>query len=106
MSEFISLILACGAGLFLGGLYFAGLWWTVRRCLSTPYPALWLLGSGILRMALALSGFYLVGGGDWQKLVACLAGFLVARRMMTRWFGLAMANNSTAPLLQEVNHAT
>jgi hypothetical protein len=35
-------------------------------------------------MSLALAGFYLVGGGQWQRLLACLVGFVIARLIVTR----------------------
>jgi len=38
----------------------------------------------LLRMSLALAGFYLVGRGDWERLVACFLGFLVAR-LIVMW---------------------
>ncbi|MEO6245853.1 MAG: ATP synthase subunit I [Opitutaceae bacterium] len=71
------------AGLGLGAIFFGGLWWTIRRGVSSPRPAAWFLGSAILRMGIALLGFYFVGGGEWPRLVACLAGFLAARFTIT-----------------------
>ena len=38
------------AGLVLGAIFFGGLWWTVRKGLSSQQPALWFLGSMLLRM--------------------------------------------------------
>jgi len=35
------LILALAAGLVLGAIFFGGLWWTVRKGVSSKYPALW-----------------------------------------------------------------
>jgi F1F0 ATPase subunit 2 len=77
-------LLAFVAGGALGTGYFWGLWWTVRKSLASPRPALWVFGSLLLRMALALAGFYAVGGGDWQRLVACLIGFVAARQLVVR----------------------
>ena len=79
MNEPLTLILAGVAGLFLGAIFFGGLWWTVRKGVSSPRPALWFLGSLLLRMSVVLAGFYFVGGGQWQRLVGCLVGFVVAR---------------------------
>jgi len=42
------------------------------------------LGSILVRMGLVLVGFHLVGGGHWQRLVACLLGFLIARLVVMR----------------------
>ena len=57
----------------------------MRRTLSTRNPALWFTGSLILRLAVTISGFYLVADGDWQRAIACLVGFLLARWFVTRW---------------------
>jgi len=67
------------AGLVLGAIFFGGLWWTVRRGLASPCPALWFTASLSLRMAVAVTGFYFVAGSDWRRLLVCLAGFTIAR---------------------------
>ncbi len=79
MNEWLSLILAWLAGGALGAIFFGGLWWTVRKGVSSPNPALWFLGSMLLRTGIALAGFYFVSGGQWKRLVACLLGFIMAR---------------------------
>ena len=67
------------AGMLLGAIFFGGLWWTVRKGVSSPRPALWFLGSLLLRTSIALAGFYFVSGGHWERLLACLLGFVIAR---------------------------
>ena len=79
MNEFLFLVLALVAGLLLGAIFFGGLWWTVRKGVLSKHPALWFLGSMLVRMSIVLLGFYFVGRGDWQRLVACLFGFIIAR---------------------------
>ncbi len=79
MNETLVLVLAWLAGGALGVIFFGGLWWTVRKGISSPYPVLWFLGSMLLRMGIALAGFYFVAGGEWKRLVACLLGFIMAR---------------------------
>ena len=79
MNEALTLALAGLAGAALGAFFFGGLWWTVRRGVSSGHPALWFLGSGLLRMGITLAGFYFVSGGQWKRLVACLVGFILAR---------------------------
>ncbi len=54
------------AGGLLGAIFFGGLWWTVRKGVSANQPALWFFGSLLLRMAIALAGFYFVSGGHWS----------------------------------------
>jgi F1F0 ATPase subunit 2 len=72
------------AGVALGAIYFGGLWWTIQRGLSSRRPAGWFVGSLLLRMAIALAGFYVVSAGHWDRLLACLVGFIVARLIATR----------------------
>jgi len=79
MNEFLILVVALVAGLLLGAVFFGGLWWTVRNGVSSKHAALWFLGSMLLRMGIVLFGFYFVGHGNWQRLVACLLGFIIAR---------------------------
>lgn len=84
MNETLTWVLAAIAGTAIGMIFFGGLWWTVRRGLSSRRPALWFLGSLLLRMGLAVTGFYFVGNGQWQRLLACLLGFIVARFIVLR----------------------
>jgi F1F0 ATPase subunit 2 len=84
MNEFLILALALVAGLLLGAIFFAGLWWTVRKGVLSKHPALWFLGSMLLRMSIVLLGFCFVGRGDWQRLVVCLLGFIIARYIVMR----------------------
>ena len=79
MNEFLSLALALAAGVLLGAIFFGGLWWTVRKGVSSKQPALWFFGSLLLRMSIALAGFYFVSGGHWERLLLCLLGFVMAR---------------------------
>lgn len=79
MNELLSLAVPLAAGVFLGAVFFGGLWWTVVRGVSSPRPALWFIGSKLLRMGVALGGFYLVGGADWRRWLLCLLGFILAR---------------------------
>ena len=84
MSELPTLTLAGVAGVLLGALFFGGLWWTVRRAISTEHPAPWFLGSLMLRMCVTLVGFYFVSGGRWERLLTCLLGFVMASFLITR----------------------
>ena len=85
MTDAVPLLLAWAAGVGLGVVYFGGLWWTVRRAGSFRRPASSMLISGLVRMGLALGGFYLVGGGSWQRMLLCLFGFVVGRAAVTWW---------------------
>jgi F1F0 ATPase subunit 2 len=84
MNECVTLALVWVAGFLLGAIFFGGLWWTVRKGVSSKQPALWFFGSLLLRMSIALAGFYFVSGGHWERLLLCLLGFVVARFIVTR----------------------
>jgi F1F0 ATPase subunit 2 len=84
MNETIGLILAWMIGLALGGLFFGGLWWTVRRLAASNQPAMLFMVSFLLRMGVTVSGFLLIGRGDWKRLVICLVGFVMARIVVIR----------------------
>jgi F1F0 ATPase subunit 2 len=84
MSNPLGLMAAVIAGAILGGFFFGGLLWTVRKGFLSSQPAMWFLGSFLLRTAIALTGFYFVARGDWRRAVACLLGFLATRMLVTR----------------------
>jgi len=84
MSDVVLLGLALATGVILGCFFFGGLWWTVQQLVTTKKAALVLLASLVLRTAVVLWGFVLVGGGQWQRLVVCLLGFVVGRSLVKR----------------------
>jgi len=83
MNEALTLVLAWLAGGALGAIFFGGLWWTVRQGMSSKQPALWFLGSLLLRMTIALAGFYFTAGGHWERFLICGLGFVLARPVVT-----------------------
>jgi F1F0 ATPase subunit 2 len=72
------------AGGALGTIFFAGLWWTVRRGAASATPARWFVGSLVVRSAAVLAGFYAVGAGQPVRMGLCLLGFLLARAAVVR----------------------
>lgn len=80
----INLSLSALAGVLLGLFYFGGLWLTVRKIPSSGNPGILILGSFVVRLLVTLCGMYLVMDGKWELLVACLAGFLLMRIVLTR----------------------
>jgi F1F0 ATPase subunit 2 len=76
-------VLELSAALVLGGIlgavYFLSLWRTVRRLPVSDHPARLMIVGFLLRMALALTGFYLIMAGDWRRAAAAAVGFLAAR---------------------------
>lgn len=102
MNEAVILVLAGGAGVLLGLVFFGGLWWTVRRGLSSKRPALWFFGSLLLRTGIALAGFYLIAHSHWERLLVCLPGFVMARVIVTR---LTREAEKPVALAGEASHA-
>jgi F1F0 ATPase subunit 2 len=84
MNTIITLALIFLAGLLLGTLFFGLLWLTVKKVKTSKMPALLFLGSFLTRFGLVLAGFYLVGFGDYKRVLMCLSGFIVARFMVMR----------------------
>ena len=102
MNETLSLVLALGTGVLLGAMFFGGLWWTVQKGVSSKRPALWFFGSLLLRTSIALTGFYFIARGHWERLLVCLLGFVIARFIVTR---LTRAVEKPTYLAQEASHA-
>lgn len=75
---------AAAGGVAIGLLYFAALWWTVRRIPSTGHPAVLLAGSFLIRAAVAAVGLVFVSGGQPFPLLAAAAGFLLGRTIVIR----------------------
>jgi F1F0 ATPase subunit 2 len=101
-NDVLPLALAAIAGLLLGAIFFGGLYLTVRKGVSSRSPAMWFFGSLVVRMGIALTGFYFVSDGSWQRLVACFLGFVVARLVVTWLTRPAGQQASAAP---GVHHA-
>jgi F1F0 ATPase subunit 2 len=103
MNEALTLVLAWVAGGVLGAMFFGGLWWTVQKGISSNWSALWFFGSLLLRMSIALAGFYFVSGGHWERLLACLLGFVIARFIVTRLTGPPVEHHNSPA--KEAAHA-
>lgn len=85
-SDATALAAALAGGAVLGGIYFGGLWLTVRRLAGgqSRAAALLLLSFG-LRSAIVLLGFYaIVDGGHWDRLLTALIGFIAVRVVLVR----------------------
>jgi F1F0 ATPase subunit 2 len=103
MPDALALALAFLAGGLLGVLFFGGLWWTVQKGVTSETPALWFIGSLLLRTGAILAGFYFVSQGHWSRLVACLLGFLIARVIVVQRLTRAPADEPTQ--LEETHRA-
>jgi F1F0 ATPase subunit 2 len=104
MNETLTLVLALVTGVLLGAMFFGGLWWTVRKGVSSKHPALWFFGSLLLRMSIALTGFYFVSGGHWERLLVCLLGFVMARLIVTWLTGPPLEDHNSPA--KETGHAS
>jgi F1F0 ATPase subunit 2 len=103
MNETLSLVPALVTGVSLGAIFFCGLWWTVRKGVSSQRPALWFFGSLLLRMSLVLAGFYFIGHEHWERLIVCLSGFVLARLVAKRLSRPVRKNQTRS--VQEADHA-
>ena len=104
MNEIVYMILAFIGGLLLGTIFFGGLWFTVRKLVISKIPALWFLGSFILRVSITLIGFYYISSGSWQRLIICVAGFIIARFAVIHFTKLS--KEKLILLKKEVGHET
>ncbi len=95
MNQFMPFIGSFIAGIVLGMIFFGGLWLTLNGLQHSHHPALRLLSSLLLRMTLALAGFYAIAQlGVWQHLPVALIGFMVQRWLINR--RLRTMNNKLA----------
>lgn len=99
MNETETMILVFIAGLILGTLFFGGLWLTVKKTVTSSKPALLVFVSFISRLVIVLAGFYFIGAGDWQRLLATLLGFVAARFIL-----LYLTKPKHAVVKEEVGH--
>jgi F1F0 ATPase subunit 2 len=95
IAEISRLLLAFTAGMFIGAFFFGVLWITVRHLPMARRPAVLVVGSLFLRTGVALLLFYLVMSGEWERLLACMLGFLAMRKIMTWRFQPEQSESST-----------
>lgn len=78
MNGWMTLAFSGVAGILLGAFFFGGLWWTVKKGLSSKSPMALFFASIVTRSAVVLAGFYFVSRWQPGRLFACLAGFFIA----------------------------
>jgi len=83
MNDFLMRVIPVFAGFGIGIFFYGGLWWTVKKGITSSYAGLWFSLSLLIRTAVAVSGFYFVMQSDWRRLIVCLFGFLAARLAIT-----------------------
>lgn len=84
MSELIAGLSFAVWGVFLGVIYFGGLWLTVRRMADVKFQGMWMMGSFLIRNLLIAAGFYPVVLQGWRAALFFLTGFVFARIVLTR----------------------
>jgi F1F0 ATPase subunit 2 len=99
----LSYILSFGGGVGLGTIFFGGLWLTVKKAVSSKMPALWILSSFISRVSITLFGFYFIGSSSWQRVLACMLGFIAARFILIYY---TKSIDGKMAIMKEVNHET
>lgn len=88
MNNILKMITPLVVGVLLGGIFFGGLWWTVKKGLLSKQPALWFISSLAFRTGIVLFGFYFIMRDHWERLLVCLIGFVVARFIVMRLTGI------------------
>jgi F1F0 ATPase subunit 2 len=71
------------AGMFLGAVFFGGLWMTVQQMQHTQRPGLLFVSSVVIRTGIVLAGIWYFAAGDGGAIAACLLGFLAIRLLAT-----------------------
>ena len=104
MNEIATLAPALAGGILLGTIFFGVLWWTVQKGVSSKHPALLFSLSALLRTSITLAGFYLIARDHWERLLACLLGFLIARFVVSRLAAPAVDHRCSQA--REAGHAT
>lgn len=101
MNQSLEFFLDFVLGGLLGTFFFLGLWWTVRKIIAAELSGLGALGSLVLRTGVTVAGFYLICvyrvEPHWERWVACLAGFSLARFCVKRWLEARGSQEGYAP---------
>lgn len=92
-----TIIVATLGGLLLGLFFFGGLWWTVQRIPTASHPAALLMGSLVLRMGVALAGFYALLQLHWQAALLALVVFTLTRIWLRYRLGDARIKRESTP---------
>ena len=83
-NELWAIAVSAAVGIAMGGSYFGGLWFTVRRMPESQRPMLLLLGSFAIRGALTVLVVLALLWAPWGNLAALLIGMIAARLAIGR----------------------
>lgn len=93
----IVLVSGFGWGVLFGGIYFGGLWITVRSVCTVRNPNKYLLTSFLVRIFLLMGGVWVVFESHPLILLPLMAGFLAIRFMMIKIAQHGCARRRNAP---------
>lgn len=82
MNESIYMLVVLLGGFVLGIVFFGGLWFTVKKAVTSARPALWFLSSFFIRVSITLVGFYYLSQGAWKNFLISVLGFIIARTII------------------------
>lgn len=86
VNDIFTLATALAVGMAVGLLNFAGMWSTIHYLPIIKYPSALIMLSYIIRMAIVLATFYFIMDGRWERLLVCLVGFFIVRRVLVKRF--------------------
>lgn len=67
------------AGIGIGVFFYAGLWFTIQRLITTRHPVLLTVASFGGRTIVTLGAFLFIAESGWKNALGALAGFGVGR---------------------------
>lgn len=73
------------SGILIGIVFYGGLWLTVKKAATMKAAGILFSLSFLLRTGIALMAFYYISDGNWKKLLECLAGFVIAKFIVTQY---------------------
>lgn len=82
MNSTMLIMLNAFGGLLLGSFFYLGLYWTVKRGLTSKHPGLLFASSFFIRTAVVLFGILLLTRGIFSALVPCMAGLILSRLLV------------------------
>ncbi|MEO6902779.1 MAG: ATP synthase subunit I [Bacteroidia bacterium] len=85
MNEILFILIVFICGIFLGIIFFGGLWLTIKKSVSSKMPGLLFMLSFFIRTGITLLGFYYLGVNNWKNMIACLVGFILARVIIKQY---------------------
>jgi F1F0 ATPase subunit 2 len=95
MFSLSTLLVPFALGGLIGWVYFSGLWETVRRLPEAKSPHRLMILSFAARTLFALGGFFILTDGQWERMVASVAGFFIVKAVLVCSFGRNAKSFST-----------